>query len=163
VYGLDALNHSMRRRHRPWTLHGPESPFDVAVVRFNSIVGVSFGPLSTPLRETSFGLQISNRCGIYSALVLSEDDMSRSLEATSGRASGITSVLLQFRQTPSRAEIRAGDSDAGHASGIERKAANVTGEIFCSGISSLAICQIVLMFVCSAPSFSVENAAQRAT
>src|SRR5262249_34698006 len=42
---------------------------DMSVVRFNSIVGVSGGPSSTPPREAPCGLQISNRCGIYSALV----------------------------------------------------------------------------------------------
>ena len=57
---------------------------------------------------------------------LPKDDLSRPLEATSGRAFGITPVLLQFRQTISSAEIRAGSSDTGNAGGIDRKAANVT-------------------------------------
>jgi hypothetical protein len=35
-------------------------------------------------------------------------------------------------------------------------------EIFCSGIVSLATCQIVLVFVYSAASFSVENAPRAA-
>jgi transposase-like protein/IS1 family transposase len=60
---------------------------------------------------------------------LPEDDMSRPLEATSGRASGITSVLLQFRPTASGAEIRPGSSDAGYAGGIDRKAPDVTRDL----------------------------------
>ena len=51
MYGFDALNHSIRRRHRPWALHGTESPLDMSVVGFNSIIGVSFGPSSTPLQN----------------------------------------------------------------------------------------------------------------
>jgi hypothetical protein len=43
-----------------------------------------------------------------------ENDMSRSLEGTSGKPSGVASMLLQFRQTTSGAEIRAGSPDAGH-------------------------------------------------
>jgi hypothetical protein len=60
---------------------------------------------------------------------LPEDDMSRPLEATSGRASGITAMLLQFRQTASGAEIRTGYSDASHAGWIDRKAADVPGDL----------------------------------
>src|SRR5688572_16123530 len=45
---------------------------------------------------------------------LPKDDMSSPLEGTSGRASGIASVLLQFRQTTSGAKIRTGNPDAGH-------------------------------------------------
>ena len=60
---------------------------------------------------------------------LPKDDLSRPLEATSGRAFGITPVLLQFRQTISSAEIRAGSSDTGNAGGIDRKAANVTRDV----------------------------------
>jgi hypothetical protein len=55
--------------------------------------------------------------------------MSRPLEGTSGRASGVTSVLLQFRQTTSGTEIRVGTSDAGRTSWIDRKAADVTGDL----------------------------------
>jgi hypothetical protein len=65
------------------------------------------------------------RLGIF----LSENDMSRPLEATSGRASGITSVLLQFRASTQGAEIRAGHSDTSHAGGIDWKAADVTGDL----------------------------------
>jgi hypothetical protein len=55
--------------------------------------------------------------------------MSCPLEGASGRASGIASVLLQFRQTTSVLEIRAGNSDAGHAGWIGGKAANVTANL----------------------------------
>jgi len=55
--------------------------------------------------------------------------MSRPLEATSGRALGITPVLLQFRQTAQGTEIRAGTSDAGHGGRIDRKAANASGDL----------------------------------
>jgi hypothetical protein len=58
--------------------------------------------------------------------------MSRPLEATSGRAPGITPVLLQRCQTASSTEIRAGNTDTGHAGRIDRKAADAA-EIFCSG------------------------------
>ncbi len=54
-----------------------------------------------------------------------EDDMSRPLEATSG----ITSVLLQLRQTTSGAEIREGNTNAGHTGWIDRKAADVTRDL----------------------------------
>ena len=53
--------------------------------------------------------------------------MSRPLEATSARAFGITLVLLQFRQTASGTEIRAGTSDASHTGWIDPKAANAAG------------------------------------
>jgi hypothetical protein len=55
--------------------------------------------------------------------------MSRPLEETSRRASGTTAVLLQFRQTTSGPEIRAGTSDAGHAGRIDRKAANAAEDL----------------------------------
>ena len=58
-----------------------------------------------------------------------EDDMSRSLEGTSGKPSGVASMLLQFRQTTSGAEIRAGSPDAGHAGWIDPKAADVPGDL----------------------------------
>jgi hypothetical protein len=57
---------------------------------------------------------------------LPEDDMSRPLEGTSGRASGVASMQLQFRQTTSGAEIRAGSSDADHTGRIDQKAADLT-------------------------------------
>src|SRR5439155_197496 len=60
---------------------------------------------------------------------LPEDDMSCPLEATSGRTSGITPVLLQFRQTTSGAQIRAGNSDAGHAGWTDRKAADAAEDL----------------------------------
>jgi hypothetical protein len=50
VYSFDALNQSTRRQQRPWALHGTESPLDMPVIRFNSIVGVLFGSSPTPLR-----------------------------------------------------------------------------------------------------------------
>ena len=58
-----------------------------------------------------------------------EDDMSRPLEGTSGRASGIAAVLLQFRSAASGAEIWAGHADAGHAGWINRKAADITADL----------------------------------
>ena len=41
-------------------------------------------------------------------------------------------MLLQFRQTASGTEIRAGTSDAGHAGRIVRKAANAAGDLLLS-------------------------------
>jgi hypothetical protein len=58
-----------------------------------------------------------------------EDDMSRPLEAPFGRASGIASVLLQFRPSAQGAEIRAGRSDTSYAGGIDRKATDVTADL----------------------------------
>jgi hypothetical protein len=55
--------------------------------------------------------------------------MSRPLEGTSGMASGITALPLQFRSTASSVEIRAGRADAGHAGGFNRKAADVTADL----------------------------------
>ena len=60
---------------------------------------------------------------------LPEDDMSRPLEGSSGRASGIAALLLQFRPAASGAEIRAGHADAGHAGWNKQKAANVTADL----------------------------------
>src|SRR5215831_2400589 len=74
---------------------------------------------------------------------LPEDNMSRPLEGTSGRASGITAVLLQFRQTASGTEIRAGTSDASHAGRIDRKALTLR-KIFCSGTVFLASCVMLV-------------------
>ena len=55
--------------------------------------------------------------------------MSRALQATSGRSFGIAAVLLQPRQTPSGAEIRAGASDAGHSSWIDQEAADAAEDL----------------------------------
>src|SRR5262249_34594053 len=84
-------------------------------------------------------------------LSLPEDDMSCPLEGTTGRASGIASVLLQFRQTPSGAEIRAGNSDAGHTGRIDRKALDVTDDLrFGNRLSAILqdlarlLCNIIL-------------------
>ena len=52
--------------------------------------------------------------------------MSRPLEATFGRASGIAALLLQFRAAASGTQIRAECADAGHAGRFDRKAADVT-------------------------------------
>ena len=60
---------------------------------------------------------------------LPEDNMSRALQATSGRSFGIAAVLLQPRQTPSGAEIRAGASDAGHSSWIDQEAADAAEDL----------------------------------
>ena len=77
--------------------------------------------------------------------------MSRSLEATSGRASGIAAVLLQFRQTTSGAEIRAGNSDAGHTGWFDRKAADVTEHLlfenYLSGIVRDRLCVRLLCHI----------------
>jgi hypothetical protein len=51
------------------------------------------------------------------------------LQATSGRSFGIAAVLLQLRQTPSGAEIRAGASDAGHSSWIDQEAADAAEDL----------------------------------
>ena len=64
--------------------------------------------------------------------------MSRPLEGTSGRASGVAAVLLQFRSAASGAEIRAGHADASHACGNHQKAANVTAGLpFANGPSGI--------------------------
>jgi len=57
---------------------------------------------------------------------LPEHDMSRSLEATFGRAYGIAALLLQFRPAASGTQIRTEYADAGHAGRFDRKAADVT-------------------------------------
>jgi hypothetical protein len=64
---------------------------------------------------------------------LPEDDMSCPLEATSGRTSGITPVLLQFRQTTSGAQIRVGNSDTGHAGWTDQKAADAAEDLLFGG------------------------------
>src|SRR5262249_6623265 len=89
-------------------------------------------------------------------LFLSEDDMSRPLEATSGRASGITPVRLQLCR-PHRAlkfgrEIRT----AAMRAGLTGKRLTLR-KIFCFGIVFLASSGIVLAFVYPATSFSIEN------
>jgi IS1 family transposase len=68
---------------------------------------------------------------------LPEDDMSCPLEATSGRAPGITSVLLQFRPTTSGAEIRRKLRTPAMQAGLTGKRLTLR-EIFCAGILSVA-------------------------
>jgi hypothetical protein len=69
--------------------------------------------------------------------------MSGPLDGTPGRPSGITEVLLQFRQTPSSAEIRAGTSDAGHTGWIDERL--TFRKIFCSGIAFLESFELVFV------------------
>jgi hypothetical protein len=90
--------------------------------------------------------------------------MSRPLEGTSGRASGIAALLLQFRSTASSVEIRAGHADAGHAGGFNRKAADVTADLLFGNrpsgmVQSRVTCRVRLL---RPPSFSVENGALQA-
>ena len=71
--GLIALMESVSPRYpgslaRPSmlyaALHGRESPRNVAVVRFDSVVAVSSGALAATEMQLGFGLQLSNRGGI---------------------------------------------------------------------------------------------------
>ena len=87
--------------------------------------------------------------------------MSRPLEGTSGRASGIAAVLYNFVR-PHRAlkfgwELRTPAVQAG----LTGKRLTLR-KIFCSGIVFLAICEFLLVFVYSATSSSVDDAVPRA-
>jgi len=69
---------------------------------------------------------------------LPEDDMSRPLDGASGRPHGVASMLLQFRQTTSGAEIRTRRPHASHTGRIDQKAADVTGDLhFGDGLSGI--------------------------
>ena len=55
--------------------------------------------------------------------------MPGTLEGTSRRSSGVTSLLLQLRKTSQGTEIWARSQDTGHAGGIDQEAANVQGDL----------------------------------
>ena len=61
--------------------------------------------------------------------------MSSPMEAMSRRPSGVASLLLQFRQTASGTEIRAGSSDTGDTGWFDQEAADATDDLlFGSGL-----------------------------
>jgi hypothetical protein len=90
-------------------------------------------------------------------LSLPEDDMSRSLEATSGRAFGIAWVLYNFVR-PRRALKFGQDMRTPAVQAGLTETRLTLRQIFCFGIVLLALCEIVLRArLMRPPSFSVEN------
>ena len=67
--GLDTLDHSPGRRSFTRPLRGPESPLNVAVVRFDSVVTVSSGALPATDMQLALALQLSNRSGVAARTV----------------------------------------------------------------------------------------------
>ena len=55
--------------------------------------------------------------------------MSRPLEGAPGKPPGLTSLLLQLRETSQGTEIRPRSQDTGHAGWVDQEAANVQGDL----------------------------------
>ena len=69
---FDSLNHRPCRRHRPRSLHGSESPFDVPMVGFDSVIAVaSSGPPAIAV-QLPFRLQLSKGSRIAAQTVSGE-------------------------------------------------------------------------------------------
>ena len=67
LHRLDSCNHRARGRYHPRTLHGPQPPFNVPMVGFDSIICVGAGSVATTTMDSAFtGLEA---CWPYSGWV----------------------------------------------------------------------------------------------
>src|SRR5512144_1696360 len=58
---FDSLNHRPRRCPRPRSLHSAQAALDVAVIRFDTVIAITTGPLPAMSAYVTLGLQFPDR------------------------------------------------------------------------------------------------------